>query len=118
MERTASVGPLAVPPPPVVGVGLQVGPRLLVRIVELGVYVVGLHEPGQHNRGERPGEFPVLLQHVLRDLTQAVHELLAVGLDGAFDLGALLPGAPEAGIVRAAWTELPLLAGLYSRAHV
>ena len=70
----------------VVGVGIQVGPLLIMGVVEFSVDVLGLHHDVHKYGGHRARELAVGVVDVLSDFSQALHHFLAVGLDAPFVL--------------------------------
>src|SRR5690606_32025166 len=88
---------LFVPKLEVLGVSLQIGALSIVGVVEVGVEVMGLDEPGQHDCAACPRKLAELAQNVLGDLGEAFDELVAVADDTPLHSRRV---PPRAGCVR------------------
>src|ERR687895_1080516 len=109
---------LSMPAGHVVGVGLQVGPRAEVMVVELQLQVVGLQVGQDEDARDGAWELPEAVEDILCHDRYALFELLAVDLCAATHPGALLPGTRRIGMEGSSRTELPLGEGFDGGPHV
>src|SRR5680860_13005 len=107
-DRCASWDTVSVPALHVVGVRLEVGAGLVVRVVEARVEVHRLDEAREHHGREGVRELAVCVVDVLGDVGETVDELLGVWGDALFDRLRVLPRSRGPRVVGAVGTELAL----------
>src|SRR5258708_1381420 len=85
--------------------GRQIGSRLKVGVIELGVDVLSLDVAGHEDTRNRSRKLSVRVVYILRHFAQALEKLRSVGSDASFHF-AVAPGwAGSAGIVSPTGTE-------------
>src|SRR5215831_4987925 len=105
---TADRSGARVPARHMIGVCLQIGTRLKVNVVELGVDVLGLHVAGKQDRWNGRRKFSVGVVQIRSHLSDAIEKFCAIGSDASFHLAGVQEGSQGLRIVGSGRPEFSL----------